>query len=299
VPACKPRALKVGSGYILVDWDACDGCGRCSEACDRGAITLKSAGPGKPAAKGIDPAPKSIASVQATKVPAAGIGVGTGWSMAEGVLALVCALALYVAVQAVPGGFAHAPVWSGLTLLGYDVAVAALLYVLARRRGVGVLAAFRLDVAPEWSSMGLAVAVAAGCWLVSVGYRVAASAVGFQPPQADGPDLVTLFGSGVAGVVITLLVVAVAGPVLEEALLRGTVLQALRSRLGVWPAVAASSVAYALLHASAWSFLPLVVLGAALGWLATRSRSLWPAVTAHLLYNLVLVGAALYKALGA
>jgi membrane protease YdiL (CAAX protease family) len=40
------------------------------------------------------------------------------------------------------------------------------------------------------------------------------------------------------------------------------------------------------------------VLGVALGWLAVRSRSLWPAVAAHVLYNAVFVGAALYKALG-
>jgi len=221
------------------------------------------------------------------------------WSLAEGALVLLVAFALYMGVQAVPGGMSHAPVWSGVVLLAYNVAIAALLWFLARRRGLDVLSALRLNVAPEWSSAGLAVGLALGCWLVSVVYRAAAPLAGLRPPAADGADLVTLFGPGALGATLTVLVVAVLGPVLEEALLRGVVLGALRERFGVWPAIVVSAVAFSLLHASAWSLLPLTVLGVALGWLAVRSRSLWPAVGAHVLYNAVFVGAALYKALGA
>jgi len=306
-PRCKARALKVGPGYILVDWASCDGCGKCVEACDRGAIALKSAA-ATPAARATATAAGPAVAAKApkpakgaAKVPAAPplAGVAPQWSLPEAFLALVCALALYVGAQAVPGGLAHAPVLSGLTLLVYNAAIAGLLYFLARRRGARVPAAFRLDVAPEWSSLALAVAVAVGCWLVSVGYRDAAPLMGLRPPTAEGPELATLFGAGTLGAVLTLAVVAVLGPVLEEALLRGVVLGALRVRFGVWPAIGVTAVAFSLLHASPWSFLPLTVLGVALGWLAVRSRSLWPAVAAHVLYNLVFVGAALYKALGA
>jgi membrane protease YdiL (CAAX protease family) len=64
----------------------------------------------------------------------------------------------------------------------------------------------------------------------------------------------------------------------------------------MWPAIGVSAVVFALLHASVWSLLPLTVLGVGLGWLAARSRSLWPAIAAHVLYNGVLVAAALYAA---
>lgn len=303
---CKPRALKVGPGYILVDWASCDGCGKCVEACDRDAISLKSA-TAKPVAATAVPAgaakePKAATSAAkpAAKSPLkpAATGVAPVWSLPEAFLALVCALALYVAAQAVPGGVAHAPVLSGLTLVVYNAAIAGLLYFLARRRSAGVLTAFRLDVAPEWSSLGLAAALAVGCWLVSVGYRAGGPLVGLQPPVAEGPGLATLFGAGTLGAAITMVVVAVVGPLLEEALLRGVVLGALRTRFGAWPAIVVSGLAFSLLHASPWSLVPLMVLGVALGWLAVRSRSLWPSVVAHVLYNLVFVGAALYKALG-
>jgi membrane protease YdiL (CAAX protease family) len=307
MPRCKSRALKVGPGYILVDWASCDGCGSCVDACGRGAIVLKTAarastGTASKSAGGAKP--PQVAKAAAPSKGAAGpkstrAASGLEWSLPEASLALLCAFALYVGAQSVPGVVAHAPVWSGATLTVYNASIAVLLLYLARRRGTSVRAAFRLDVAPEWSSLGLAAAFAIGCWLVSVGYRAGAPLVGLQPPAVEGPDLATLFGSGALGAALTMSVVAVAAPLLEEALLRGVVLGALRRRFGVWPAIAVSAVAFALLHASPWSLLPLTVLGVALGWLAVRSRSLWPAVAAHVLYNVVFVGAALYKALGA
>jgi membrane protease YdiL (CAAX protease family)/NAD-dependent dihydropyrimidine dehydrogenase PreA subunit len=314
---CRPRALKVGPGYISVDWAACDACGTCVDACDRGAIVLratasKPAPRAKPLAAPVKSSSKMSGKIAAgappkesAKAPAkthAKVPKSAGvpaWSVAEGALVLVAAFALYLGVQAIPGGVAHAPIWAGVVLLAYNAAVAGLIWYLAHRRGSGVPAALRLDVAPEWASVGLAVGLALACWLVSVGYRAGAPLVGMRPPTADGADLATLFGSGVLGATLTVLVVAVVGPVLEEALLRGVVLGALRERFGVWPAIIASSLAFSLLHATVWSLLPLAVLGLALGWLSVRSRSLWPAVLAHVLYNAVFVGAALYKALGA
>lgn len=307
VPRCKGRALKVGPGYILVEWAACDGCGLCVEACDRGAIVLKAAGaravpgpmekPAVAAAKelGKKAATQSKGKASAEAAPASG---GAEWSLPEAFLALLTAFALYVGAQSIPGALAHAPVFAGATLLLYNAAIAGLLYFLARRRSTPVLKAFRLDAAPEWRHLGLAAALAVGCWLVSVGYRAGAPLLGLQPPVAEGPDLATLFGPGAIGAILTMVVVAIAGPVVEEALLRGVILGALRRRLGAWPAIAASAAAFALLHASVWSLLPLTVLGVALGWLAVRSRSLWPAIAAHVLYNVVFVGAALYKAAG-
>ncbi len=229
---------------------------------------------------------------------AGAVAGGVEWSLPEAFLALLTAFALYIGAQSIPGAVAHAPIFAGATLLLYNAALAGLLYSLARRRSTPVSSAFRLDAIPEWRYLGLAAALAVGCWLVSVGYRAGAPLVGFQPPVAEGPDLATLFGSGAVGAALTMAVVAVAGPLVEEALLRGVVLGALRRRFGAWPAIAVSALAFALLHASVWSLLPLTVLGVALGWLAVRSRSLWPAIVAHVLYNVVFVGAALYKAAG-
>jgi membrane protease YdiL (CAAX protease family) len=234
------------------------------------------------------PVPKQVAT-SATVGPVA-------WTLPEAGLALVVAFALLLGVQAVPGGFASAPVWAGITLLVYDVLLGCLLWFLARRRGSTIGAAYRLDVAPGLRAGLSTVGVAVGCWLFSVGYRAVAIGLGATPPISAGVDLTRMFGSGVFGAVMTIALVAVVGPLLEELLLRGVVVGAVARRFGVWPAILACSLAFALLHASLWSLLPLTVLGVGLGWLAARSRSLWPAVVAHILYNAVLVAAALYAA---
>lgn len=289
----------MGPGYILVDWASCDGCGRCADSCERGAIALRSAAPKDATLPAVPrPAAKSKAA-KGSRSAARATVIATPWSLPEAGLALVYAAALYVAAQALPGAVTHAPVWSGMVLVAYNLAVAGLLHFLARRRSLSAGVAFRANVAPEWSSFGLAVALAVGCWFISLGYRAGTSLLGLLPPSAEGPELATLFGSGVTGALFTVLVVVIAGPILEEALLRGVVLGALKDRLGSWPAIALSAVAYSLLHASPWSFVPLTVLGLALGWLAARSRSLWTPIVAHIGYNALLVGAALYKAMGA
>ena len=87
------------------------------------------------------------------------------------------------------------------------------------------------------------------------------------------------------------------GPIVEEAALaRRRARRAERHRFGAWPAIVVSALAFSLLHATAWSFLPLTVLGLSLGWLAQRSRSLLPAIAVHVAYNALFVASALYTA---
>jgi membrane protease YdiL (CAAX protease family)/NAD-dependent dihydropyrimidine dehydrogenase PreA subunit len=304
-PLCKPKALRVGPGYIFVDWEKCTGCGKCADACDRGAIALRGAkaaaagatanvvpiGPGRKKAAGARAGAKAAAT-RAIAVPEGAVA----WTLPEAALVLVIAFALLIGVQALPGGFASSPVWAGVALLAYDAALAGLLYFLARRRDAGLLAAFHLNAWPEWRNALWAVGVAVGCWLFSVAYRAIALGFGATPPASDGVDLTRVFGPGAVGMVATVAVVAIAGPLLEEVLLRGVVLGAVARKLGAWPAIVACALAFALLHANLWSLLPLTVLGVGLGWLAARSRSLWPAIAAHVLYNAVLVAAAFYAA---
>jgi membrane protease YdiL (CAAX protease family) len=298
----------VGPGYIFVDWEKCTECGKCASVCDRGAITVRGAAPAAAAvaSRAAAPAPvpgkkagKKAAGAAPASAPKRAFGVPdtvVAWTLPEAVLVLVVAFALLVGAQALPGGLAGAPVWAGVTLLVYDAVLAGLLYFLARRRGAGLLAAFRLDGLPEVRTTLLALVVAFGCWLFSVTYSAIARGMGLTPPASDGVGLTAVFGPGVVGMVLTIVVVALVGPLLEELLLRGVVLGAVSARIGVWPAIAACALAFALLHASLWSLLPLTVLGVGLGWLAVRSRSLWPAVLAHVLYNAVLVAAAFYSA---
>jgi membrane protease YdiL (CAAX protease family)/NAD-dependent dihydropyrimidine dehydrogenase PreA subunit len=314
--ACRAHALKVGPGYIYVDWEKCDGCGTCAAACDRGAIQLKRGAPATDAAR------PTVSPATAAKVPAApawlpaafrdrGASALTGsptapnaptaakaapaadappWGIAEGALVLVVAIALLVGVQLLGAG-ATAP---AISLVAYDLVLAAVVAVIAARHPGGLWHALRLDRLPEVSSVLLAVLAGVGCWGFQIAYRLAAMGLGVTPPVADGPNLTSLFGPGVLGAGATLLVVGLLGPLVEEAAFRGVLTGSVRGRFGVAVAIVAPALVFALLHASVWSFIPLTVLGLALGWLSVRSRSLWPAIVAHVIYNAVFVATALY-----
>ncbi|TPG10604.1 CPBP family intramembrane metalloprotease [Rhodanobacter glycinis] len=88
------------------------------------------------------------------------------------------------------------------------------------------------------------------------------------------------------------LVVVSVGPLAEELLFRGVLLSALLQRWHVGWSVVISSLVFALIHLPGlqfqWYALPdLALLALALTWLRLRSGSIWPAVLAHGLNNLV------------
>lgn len=93
--------------------------------------------------------------------------------------------------------------------------------------------------------------------------------------------------------VMAVLVVCVA-PLVEELIFRGVLLSGLMRRLrAVW-AVPLSAAIFGIVHLPdfgfAWHAVPaLVGLGLVLALLRLRSRSLWPAVTAHAANNLLAV----------
>ena len=89
-------------------------------------------------------------------------------------------------------------------------------------------------------------------------------------------------------------VVASLGPLVEELLFRGVLLSALMQRWRAGWSIAISALLFALVHLPSmqwqWYALPdLALLAAALAWLRLRSGSLWPAVLAHGINNLLAV----------
>jgi MinD superfamily P-loop ATPase len=130
VRACPHNALKVGSGYIYVDWERCDGCGLCAGACDREAIAVRDEGSGglpprtlAASATSTEPAAAARGWLGLGKRSSGGIGkhsasapgpsaaadlpvdgpIGASWSGGEAVAVVVVGLALFVALQAVLG----------------------------------------------------------------------------------------------------------------------------------------------------------------------------------------------------
>jgi sodium transport system permease protein len=78
--------------------------------------------------------------------------------------------------------------------------------------------------------------------------------------------------------------VAVTPAICEELLFRGLILSGLRP-LGMWPAIAISSLLFGLAHASVYRFLPTFMLGFAMGYAAWKTGSIVPGMIIHAFNN--------------
>lgn len=88
-------------------------------------------------------------------------------------------------------------------------------------------------------------------------------------------------GSGV----VSVLVICVIGPVIEEMLFRGIILRGFLANYTVQKSIILSSVLFALYHMNLYQIPVAFILGCFLGWLYARTRSLWPCIVAHISYN--------------
>lgn len=133
-------------------------------------------------------------------------------------------------------------------------------------------------------TLGVYAALALPWWGLFVAYVRTLAATG--APAAAQPQLRYLADADFGRPVTWLFVLGtvVAAPVAEELVFRGFLLPALRPRLGAKGAVAATALAFGLVHPLPLA-LPAALLGAGFGWLAMRSGSLLPAILAHAVHN--------------
>lgn len=226
-------------------------------------------------------------------------GEAPRWSLLEALAMLSVTLAAFVGkevvlalapVRALPVGalvLVRAAVLAGY----YAVQLAALRWLAARHQStVRELLVGPSERQPSRGSvLWAAAAVLVGTRAFAVAYGVVMRSVGVLP---DSSALLETFGAEPAGLVLAASLVVLVGPVVEEMVFRGVLLRGLEGRFGAPLAIVVQAFLFAALHRSAWLFVPMAALGAALGWLAQRSRSLVPAVLVHASYNAVTVFAA-------
>ncbi len=88
------------------------------------------------------------------------------------------------------------------------------------------------------------------------------------------------------------IVLVAIGPFAEELFFRGALSGALGRWLGAATPLATGAI-FGAAHLEPRAFPALFVLGALLGWLYLRTRSLWPGVAVHAANNLLALVAAL------
>ena len=177
--------------------------------------------------------------------------------------------------------------WIGLPVTlaaSHLVAWLAIYYLVARRHAMVFFRALRMERYP-----GRPVARSFfGGMATQLG--VVVLAVVFPPPEDFRAPLEEFFRAGAMAVATLFVIAVILAPLLEEAIFRGLLFPALRSRYGFTASALTVTVLFAALHAtqtgSYWPALAGIALcGYFLAFLRERSGSLWPSVAFHAGFN--------------
>jgi uncharacterized protein len=169
--------------------------------------------------------------------------------------------------------------------VAYGVALFGILRVHAPQSSIRELLGFR-GTHPAFYVLGPALGLA-----ITVPAHVISSAIDkrWPDPEIEARILEIFAGAGAAKVAALSLVLAVLGPMLEEAFFRGALLQPLRRRYGGLLVILMTSVLFALAHVDWRIQPPLVLIGLVLGLLRVASGSIIPSVLLHGTFNAVTV----------
>jgi membrane protease YdiL (CAAX protease family) len=98
-----------------------------------------------------------------------------------------------------------------------------------------------------------------------------------------------MMSSGLA----TVVTVCIIAPVLEEMLFRGIILRSFLRQYTPGRAILVSALLFGLAHLNIYQFVAGALIGLLLGWLYERTRSLWPGILLHAVYNSALTAISL------
>ena len=200
-------------------------------------------------------------------------------------LLLLMLVATVVASLAIFLGNQHAA--SDLLFLGFveGLAIAFGLLVGVRIADAGAAEIFLLRRVPGWMLLA-SVPLAAAAALLTATLEGPLTRVVPMPDDIAFQLAQLLYPEDAGGWLRVMLVVVIVAGVGEELLFRGLFLRGFVLRYGRGPALALSSLLFAVVHLNPWGFASIFLAGWLLGWLVLRSGSLWPAILVHGVYNL-------------
>jgi len=128
--------------------------------------------------------------------------------------------------------------------------------------------------------------------LAGFGWTLLAPQLGWATPQSE--SMTYLFGATPAGIIAAVLTVALIGPFIEELAFRVIMQEWFAARLPILLSAVVTSVIFAASHFSLWALALNLLLGVATSYFAYKSKTIWPAVILHVVYNATVVLAAFY-----
>jgi sodium transport system permease protein len=176
---------------------------------------------------------------------------------------------------------------SGLVITQYLLIAAPVIFVLWFAR-INLKSALQLT-RPPWISL-LGVAIMMPAWAV-LAAQVGIWQEKIMPaPESYLTEMQRIFEElGEAqSVPMLLFILALSPGICEELAFRGAILSGLRDKLPSWASVLVVGLLFGLFHLSIYRFFPQALSGFLLTYLALRTRSIFPAILAHLSLNGIL-----------
>jgi membrane protease YdiL (CAAX protease family) len=178
--------------------------------------------------------------------------------------------------------------------------LAALAVIVTKVRGLELGRALGLD-SPRWSALAVA---ALGVLPMGILSDELTYGIGRAAPQLFDRFILEQFAATFAAAsgpwFVVLAAAIVVGPALgEELLFRGLILRSLAAHLPKGLAVVLSAILFGAIHFDALQGSGALLIGLYLGFVAVATGSLWPAIAAHALNNLLCALFARFDPMGA
>jgi len=106
-------------------------------------------------------------------------------------------------------------------------------------------------------------------------------------PEKMGQIFQDMFKSKDLSIGLSIFLFCVSPGICEEFLFRGAIMGGFTKKLSPWRSIIITGILFGFLHFSIYRFLPTTFLGIGFGYLVLRSNSLFPAIIAHALNNLI------------
>lgn len=193
-------------------------------------------------------------------------GRTSGIALRPCALAAACALGFLIAMWAIAAALVS------LGMAG-DGARSAAFVVLAAPSAVLYVRLHPKDSADQAKKAGFA--DVAGLALVAVALSLATRLVAGDAAAAVDPTLLNVVGVGIAG------------PIVEETLYRGLVMENLEPVMGRWGALAVSTLLFAVAHVDVVRILLACVAGAVFGLVHLRYRDMRLTAFVHVVVNII------------
>ncbi|MHB1325620.1 MAG: CPBP family intramembrane glutamic endopeptidase [Thermoleophilia bacterium] len=139
-----------------------------------------------------------------------------------------------------------------------------------------------------WRALGLLIVVLAITLSFEIIYNLLILNLfgeGNLPSDVPSQQVTSLFGTSVAALVLTFVMVALITPLVEELFFRGFVHRGLEQQFGFLAGGSLSATIFMVAHFDLRLFPPIFVLGFGLAYLVHRTGSIWSSISAHFLIN--------------